>query len=454
MLNKRIVIIITLFVFNALHSMDWGRLFDEVQIETQKETARKLQPDEVALSSAQGDYLPIQKNVATQSETLKNMIGEMDENKIIPIQNIDNSTLKEIISLLNNLKNSSHLKNKALLDALEKDIKITDPLALLAAANYLDIPAIFNLAARAIAREEFKKHPQNANISPELLKKIKATFGASSPDILGVIAHYYVLIGNASLLDVPRKSYGFSVQDLLDYQPHYIKKQHNPMEFRLSQGEKSIGYDLENLQLTSLDGIENLPDRESVHRISLNKNRLNSISKLLIFSNLVSLNAAENNITEIPKSLCSLSKLQKLRLPYNKIKEVPDSIGECTLLELIHLRGNEISTLPASFFLLRDLEELGLSANKISVIPTAIGKLSKLKRLHLNYNQITAVPLEITELKNLSYLELYDNDLDFFEPSIIEQLPKLKVLDLRKNKLSTNNKSEIKRLFKDADLYD
>lgn len=247
---------------------------------TPQEIAQQL-ADKITLISQTGkkgeksaSFL-ISRKAAKQSETIKNYLSDTKSNNIT-FTNISSKTLEEIVILLEALDKykTQGLKGKALLDALDTQLSIRDPLAVLQAANYLDVPVLLDLAARQLAAQEAAKSRIQKIYKTPLVQQIKTTFGPSAPEILTLIAHYYVLVSGGEHLDgVPQDSYGFSLQDYLNYTPDLIAK-------RMDNEEHSLN--LKGLQLRNLNGLETLPKINLIRSLNLSDNQLTSLPEFII----------------------------------------------------------------------------------------------------------------------------------------------------------------------------
>ena len=154
--------------------------------------------------------------------------------------------------------------------------------------------------------------------------------------------------------------------------------------------------------------------------------------KLKYLVNLISLELEFGQIETFVLENCL--DLETLSLYSNKLIEFPQSILKITNLELLDLRWNSISRIPNELSQLKNLKHLNLGLNKLTEFPTVIFTLSKLKTLKLDSNKISKVFILDSKLENLETLYLSDNCID----EIHLQLPKLKFLDLTKNKKIVN----------------
>ncbi|KAB8028495.1 leucine-rich repeat domain-containing protein [Fluviispira multicolorata] len=122
------------------------------------------------------------------------------------------------------------------------------------------------------------------------------------------------------------------------------------------------------------------------------------------------LDLSKNNITEIPDSFFRLTNLTVLNLNRNKLKMIPESIAQLKNLEKLYLNGKsrktlknkclsffglqngEITTIPESLTTLSKLRVLDLSYNLISDIPDSFYNLSNLGELDISYTLVRILP--------------------------------------------------------------
>ena len=371
----KLILSIMVIVASSTMAMDVNKLLRDVK----KEFTKDIQEaDTITLISKEGQKFTLLNDVAKQSETIKSMMQDvLDDKRELPLQNISSVTLGEIAQLLHQLYLSRDIQNeKKLLDALEEKVKITDPFLLLAAANYLDIPPILNFAARAVARDEFK---QSSFLKKSgLNKKIAALFGTSSKDIMSLIAHYYFLLSSKKLKGVSEDSYGFSVQDYLDYEGSLPEEYHIKLkrDMRLRWGDKErdwmrgIVLDLRNRQLRSLNGLQNIENKRYVDFLTLSGNQLTEISAddLKDFEGLIRLDLYENKLKIV--SFPRLDHIKMIALNDNLLSGVPLSLGPLTTLKWLSIWNNPIKNVNPGVFLGKN--SLVLYISRKQLLPEAI----------------------------------------------------------------------------------
>ena len=103
--------------------------------------------------------------------------------------------------------------------------------------------------------------------------------------------------------------------------------------------------------------------------------------------------------------------LKTLSLGENQISELPTELGTLTGLTKLELGSNALTSVPTELGALTGLTQLNLGSNAITSVPTEIGALSGLKYLYLQSNAITSVPSEIAALTGMRYLDLRFNEL-------------------------------------------
>ncbi|WP_186648396.1 leucine-rich repeat domain-containing protein [Fluviispira vulneris] len=127
-------------------------------------------------------------------------------------------------------------------------------------------------------------------------------------------------------------------------------------------------------------------------------------------THLQTLDLSNNDITEIPDSFFQLTNLKVLVLNQNKLKWIPGNISQLINLEELYLNGKsrrtmksscfgffgfqhgEISSIPESLTTLTKLRILDLSHNRISDIPDSFYNLTKLMDLDISDTAVSILP--------------------------------------------------------------
>eukprot|EP00903_Cladosiphon_okamuranus_P011936 g11210.t1 len=132
---------------------------------------------------------------------------------------------------------------------------------------------------------------------------------------------------------------------------------------------------------------------------------------ILQLKRLQELRLSGNRISEVPEEIAALSELRVLAVDNNEIKTVPTSIGKLFRLQSLLLRQNELEDLPEEVGDLLDLRTLGISSNKLVSLPTSLGQLAMLEYLFANGNRLHSIPAELAGLINLKKANLANNSI-------------------------------------------
>ena len=112
------------------------------------------------------------------------------------------------------------------------------------------------------------------------------------------------------------------------------------------------GQTVDHIQVTTLDGVQYL---RNLTRLEVNN---------------------QENISEIPEWVGTLTKLTYLEFRYCPVKTVPGCICDLTELEVLNLFGSSIEALPDDIGNLLNLNSLNISYTKITELPASIYNLS------------------------------------------------------------------------------
>ncbi|CAH0562085.1 unnamed protein product [Brassicogethes aeneus] len=220
---------------------------------------------------------------------------------------------------------------------------------------------------------------------------------------------------------------------------------------------------LTNLNKLSLSncGLSRLPDTFhkflSLQELDISHNPLNDafVKLLAPLETLEYLNMGYSNLSYIhPASFSKMTSMRRLVLSGNDVNSLEAGLfGDLTRLESLELnfcglRRPLNATLFFNNFTYTDLTELRLAGNPLRVSPTGPllpKQLSRLQTLDLGNCNLTFLPAEafywtrnITNLILMGNHFSYPSDLRF-----LEILPKLEMLDLRYNNLTTFSPKQI-----------
>ena len=111
----------------------------------------------------------------------------------------------------------------------------------------------------------------------------------------------------------------------------------------------------------------------------------------------------DNNLSQLPSELASMSSLITLVLTNNQLQDIPLEITQMSNLRGLYLGGNQLQSIPPEIANLNQLEWLELWDNELHALPSEIGNLGKLCHLSFEDNQIRHLPVQLGQLSNLLY---------------------------------------------------
>jgi len=141
--------------------------------------------------------------------------------------------------------------------------------------------------------------------------------------------------------------------------------------------------DLGHNALTSIPGTIRVTDFLYLH-----DNQLSSLPSMNL-PRLRYLNASENQFTEFPNAICSMTSLLELRITDNEVQSLPDCIASLKQLRELHLRNNVLRTLPDAIGQLSELRQIDLRGNPIESLSAAILSLPRLEKVDLRWVPMT-----------------------------------------------------------------
>lgn len=142
-------------------------------------------------------------------------------------------------------------------------------------------------------------------------------------------------------------------------------------------------------------------------------------------SSLKKLNVRKNKLTRLPEELArQLPHLITLNASNNELAELPEQIGQLRNLQRLLLENNRLTALPKSFSKLSALEELNLRSNALESLDEDLGAhFPKLKTLLLGDNAtLSVIPRSLGNLPALRVVDLSGNGELAFVPEKIRRL--------------------------------
>ncbi|MBN4072659.1 leucine-rich repeat domain-containing protein [Crocinitomix catalasitica] len=128
---------------------------------------------------------------------------------------------------------------------------------------------------------------------------------------------------------------------------------------------------------------------DSVYRLDLSKNKLDSLSKEIVkLTRLRELNLEKNKLSSLPENF-RFKDLRTVNLAKNKFKKFPEELCQIPSIRQLLLGKNEIAELPECIEFIKNLIVIDLWFNPIESLPEGLTKLRNLRTLDLrniNFN--------------------------------------------------------------------
>jgi internalin A len=191
----------------------------------------------------------------------------------------------------------------------------------------------------------------------------------------------------------------------------YEKTLEEIVEERIEEARRmqATHLDLEKLGLTQLP--RSLSTLTELHSLNLSGNQLASLPPSIgCFLQLQELDISHNRLTALPENLGQLGQLRDLDASNNQLSALPESLGQLAQLQILIVWGNQLTALPQSLRQLTQLQRLDVSNNRLQALPGSLGQLKRLEVLSVWGNQLTGLPESMRKLRSLKQLFLHNND--------------------------------------------
>lgn len=194
-----------------------------------------------------------------------------------------------------------------------------------------------------------------------------------------------------------------------------------------------------DMSVNNLADIAPLKDCSNLLRLNVSKNKIKSVAVFTLddaFPNLKWLDVSANKFTEFPAFKCP--KLEYLDVSYNKLEKVNEGWTTHEKLRVIKSIDNKFKNL-APFKNMPNLEVLNLSVNMVTALQ-GWESLPKLRKLNLKKNKIEKIEEEgLPELPALEKINLHGNKLpDLAVTFRLFQFPNLVDINVMKNPVEAN----------------
>lgn len=135
-------------------------------------------------------------------------------------------------------------------------------------------------------------------------------------------------------------------------------------------------------------------------------------------------------------NLITLESIVIMDIP--EFEELPEELSNITGLSALLVANTSFKEFPRKIERITNLEALSVINSNLTEIPARLGSLEKLKALYLWGNKIASLPDEICNLPKLDQLTIYDTEISTLPAELFTKLSKVSTFDLRNNKkLST-----------------
>ena len=163
-------------------------------------------------------------------------------------------------------------------------------------------------------------------------------------------------------------------------------------------------------------------DPNTIYEIDLSNSGITEIPKeILLFKKLRVLNLEENDLSKADFSILRhITGLQKLNIGQCNLTKMPSSIFSLTKLDELDIYFNKISELPEELFTLTNLRGLEIGGNYLTSLSPDISKLTNLEWIEFSSTQIWTLPDEMTKLTSLK--KIYPNDTMIYIPLKLKRL--------------------------------
>lgn len=173
---------------------------------------------------------------------------------------------------------------------------------------------------------------------------------------------------------------------------------------------------------------------------------------LIAFLLIVSINSYTQDYVNFKNHSKTDTLVEALLIKGKKIDSIPKYVLNLKKLRYLKIIGTQISSINFKNAKLNSLTHLEISRNSnLTSVPFSIVELSSVTHLELGNNNIELFDKQLCQMKQLEFLNLWSNNIGFI-PDCIEQLSKLKQLEMRVNEISQENQNQIEGLLPNCKL--
>lgn len=195
-----------------------------------------------------------------------------------------------------------------------------------------------------------------------------------------------------------------------------------------------------NLQVLSMSGNpittvhEDIKQKGYLEELDISNCAFTAFPEALTASTIRKLDISNNNIGELPESIIDMS-LSNLYADNCGLTGIVDEVYGIVGLGVLSLADNNISDISKSITNLEWLISLNLSNNNLTLLPSEMSSMHRLEHLIVDNNDLTALPLHIGQAP-LTYLSARNNQITNFPASLCFST-KIDTLDLMLNRITS-----------------
>lgn len=105
---------------------------------------------------------------------------------------------------------------------------------------------------------------------------------------------------------------------------------------------------------------------EHLYMVGFKSNQIETLGEDVLPPSVSWLILTDNRLTDLPRSIGKLTRLQKCALAGNRLEKLPDEMAACRNLELLRLSANRLEAIPSWLWSLPKLSWLAFSGNPCS----------------------------------------------------------------------------------------
>lgn len=194
-----------------------------------------------------------------------------------------------------------------------------------------------------------------------------------------------------------------------------------------------------NLSNNGIDNIDFAASATKLKKLIINNNNISTLEKLKEHKEIEYLDISNNLLNNVDY-IHRFTKLTYLNLSSNSIDDITN-VGNLVNIESLFLNDNSLKTFKDALAALNNLKELGLGYCGLTFTDIkSIKFIDKSNITYLDFSGSNVNLTNLTEFRNVEELILQEANLnDGADIALLNELPRLKYLDISKNDLNLSN---------------